>query len=180
MRKMLWPRWTVLFWVVAWVSVVLVATVAQAECFETPAAAAASVSPGSTLPTVAAGGYRVASVRLDPFLHQRWVLVVSCNHPEWPAIEMPLPTMQMQRAVVRESASLALRASPPVVRAGDAVELWSRQGDLRIEMAAVAEQSGGIGETVRVRLMQRQTLGAQPEREFVAVVRGPRDVEMEQ
>lgn len=180
MRRMLWPWWTVLFWFAAWVSVVLTATVAQAECFETPASAAASVSSGGTLSTVASGGYRVASVRLDPFLHQHWALVVSCEHPEWPAIEMPLPTMQTQRTVLRESASLVVKSGPPIVHAGDTVELWSRQGDLRIEMAAVAEQNGGLGETVRVRLMSRQTLGAQTEKEFIAVVRGPRSVEMEQ
>lgn len=179
MRRMSWPWWSMLFWFAAWVSVVLIATVAQAECFDTPAAAASSVSAASVLPAVAAGGYRVASVRLDPFLHQRWALVVSCEHPEWPAIEMPLPTMQTQRTVLREAASLAVRSGSPVVRAGDTVELWSRQGDLRIEMAALAEQNGNLGESVRVRLMPRQTLGVQTEKEFVAVVRGPRSVEMQ-
>ena len=179
MRKLSLPWWTMLFWFAVWVSVILIATVARAECFETPEAAASSVGSASALPAVTAGGYRVASVRLDPFLHERWAMVANCDHPEWPAIEMPLPTMQTQRSVVRESVSLAVKPVHPVVRAGDTVELWSRQGDLRIEMAAVAEQNGGLGESVRVRLMPRQTLGAQTEKEFLAVVRGPRDVEMQ-
>ncbi len=80
---------------------------------------------------------------------------------------------------MHEPVALAGRTEPPIVRAGDTVELWSRQGNLRMEMAAVAEQNGGIGEIVKVRLRPRQTLGAQSEKEFLAIVRGPRDVEMQ-
>lgn len=179
MRRMSWPWWTMLFWLAAWMFVVLVATVVQAECLDTPAAAAASVDSVNIFPPPAAGGYRVASVRWDPVLRKRWALVVSCGHTEWPALEMPLPAIQKQRSAVRKAAPPALKSSLSTVRAGDAVELWSTQGDLRIEVAAVAEQNGGLGETVRVRLSQRQTLGTQPEKEFLAVVRGPRDVEMQ-
>ena len=47
----------------------------------------------------------------------------------------------------------------PVVRAGDVVRLWSREEDVRIEVAAMAEESGGLGKTVRVRLMPRNNAG---------------------
>lgn len=179
MRRMLWSWWTALFWFAAGAFLVITASVARAECFGTPSAAASSLRFTSALPAVASGGYRVVSVRLDPFLHRRWASIVSCEHPEWPAIEMPLPTMQTQRLVVRESASLPMKSNPPIVHAGDTVEMWSREGGLRIEMAAVAEQNGELGKSVRVRLMPRQTLGAQPDKEFLTIVRGPHEVEMQ-
>jgi hypothetical protein len=67
----------------------------------------------------------------------------------------------------------------PVVRAGDVVRLWSREDAVRIELAAMAEENGGLGKTVRVRLMPRNTLGQQPEEQLLGVVRGPHDVEMQ-
>lgn len=179
MRKMYWPWWMMLFWVAAWGLCVLIATVAQAQCVATPAAAAASAASASSLPTAGRGGFRVASMRWDPVLRQRWVRVESCDHPEWPALEMPVPTVEKpQRFVERDLVSLEKKAAPLVVRAGDAVQLWSTAGNLRMDVAAVAEESGALGAKVRVRLMQRQTRGGQSEREFEAVVRGPRDVEM--
>ncbi|GGA56123.1 hypothetical protein GCM10011507_04270 [Edaphobacter acidisoli] len=178
MRKMTWPWWTMLFWFAAWVLAVLIATVAQAQCLPTPAAAAASVDLAS-FPTRAKNGYRVASINQDHALHKRWVMIVSCDHPDWPAIEMPLQTIQKQRSDPRELALLLLQTGPSIIRAGDAVELWNEQGNLRLEVAAISEQNGKLGEVVRVRLMQRQTLGAQNEKEFRGVVLGPRDVEMQ-
>lgn len=178
MRKLYWPWWTMLFWVAAWLLCVLIATVVQAQCVRTPAAAAAAASVSS--PTViASSGFRVVSTRWDPVLRQRWALVESCDHPEWPALEMPVPTVEKpQRIIKRDLVSLEKKIAPPVVRAGDAVQLWSIEGNLRIEVAATAEQSGRLGDTVRVRLMQRQAAGGQREEEFEGVVRGPQSVEM--
>lgn len=179
MRKMYWPWWMMLFWVAAWGLCVLIATVAQAQCVATPAAAAASSGSVSALLMASGSGFRVASMRWDPVLRQRWVRVESCDHPAWPALEMPVPTVERpQRMIERDLVVLHPKAAPPVVRAGDAVQLWSTEGNLRIDVAAVVEEAGALGAKVRVRLMQRQTPGGQSEREFEAVVRGPRSVEM--
>lgn len=179
MRKKYWPWWTMLFWIAAWGLCVLIATVSHAQCLPTPVAAASSATSASLPTAVGGSGFRVASTHWDPVLRQRWVLVESCDHPAWPALEMPVPTVEKpQRIVERDMVSLQLKAAPPVVRAGDTVQLWSVEGNLRIEVAAVAEESGAVGATVRVRLMQRQTFGGQRETEFEGVVRGPRSVEM--
>ena len=45
----------------------------------------------------------------------------------------------------------------PVVRAGDIVRLWRQESSLRIEVAGVSEESGGLGKTIRVRLLRRNT-----------------------
>ena len=179
MHKQYWPWWTMLFWVAAWVLCILIATVVQAQCVRTPAEAAASAASVGSPAVVESSGFRVVSTRWDPVLRQRWALVDSCDHPEWPALEMPVPTVEKpQRTVEREMVSLEKKTAPPVVRAGDAVELWGIEGNLRIEVAAISEQSGRPGDTVRVRLMQRQAAGGQREEEFEGVVRGPRSVEM--
>jgi hypothetical protein len=115
-------------------------------------------------------------MRWDSVLGETWVQVVSCDHPEWPPVELAVRGRRMETT---ESVSGdELFPQLPVVRAGDAVELWSMQDDIRIEVAAIAEQSGALGKTVRVRLMHRETLGSQIEEQFMAVVRGPHDVEM--
>lgn len=179
MRKMYWPWWMMLFWVAAWGLCVLIATVAQAQCVATPTAAATSAASAGSSPVVGSSGFRVASMRWDPVLRQRWVQVESCDHPAWPALEMPVPTVEKpERLIERDLVSLQRRPAPLVVRAGDAVELWSVEGNLRMEVGAVAEGSGALGVTVRVRLIQRQSLGGQKEKEFEGIVRGPRSVEM--
>jgi hypothetical protein len=123
------------------------------------------------------GGFHVISTRWDPVLRTHWALIASCGHSEWPAVEVPVRGLQVASSDSEQTPPF-LRAAP-VVRAGDSVQLWSVQGNLRIEVAAIAEQSGAVGQTMRVRLMQRKTLDQQTDKEFLAVVRGPGNVEMQ-
>lgn len=185
MRRVLWPWWTVLLWIAIWVAGVLAVTMAHASCARTPADAARAVENGEAVSAGLDDGFRVESIRWDPVLRRQWALIVSCVHPEWPAVELPVSGISTaangpQPMTEVRAAALLPMTVVPMVRAGDAVELWIRQGDLRIEAAAIAEQSGGVGQSVRVRLMQRKTLGQQIEREFSGVIRGPREVEMQQ
>ena len=158
---------------------------AWAACASTPAAAVAGNVSGRSVQLSAKGddaGFRVQSERWDPVLREHWALVVSCAHPDWPAVEFLSPVFAKSNLGLMQPGQTEGRGlfpSLPVVRAGDVVQLWSMQGDLRIEVAAMAEQSGGMGKIIRVRLMQRETLGPQIQEQFDAVVRGPRDVEME-
>jgi hypothetical protein len=157
---------------------------AHAACASTRAEAAASstVMPAPLAAMGERGGFRVISIHWDPILHQRWAQVASCAHPEWPTVELPtgisLQSNLSQQSAQQPSAESVLPMLP-VVHAGDIVQLWSREDDLRIEVAAIAEQSGALGQPVRVRLMQRATLGQQIEEQFNGVVRGPHDVEMQ-
>lgn len=155
------------------------ASVARAaDCAATPAAAAKSAATISSLssPQSEGRGYRVASVRWDPVLRQSWATIVSCGHPEWPGISLRTneagPAPHVVSAPVREERS-------PVVRAGDIVELWRQEEMLRIEVTGVAEQSGSVGETIRVRLLRRPGSNQSVEEQFSGIVRGRADVEMQ-
>lgn len=121
-------------------------------------------------------GYRVASVRWDPVLQQSWATVVNCGHPERPGIS--LRTKEAGQRPAALSAEVHEEQSP-LVRAGDVVELWRQEDLLRIEVSGVAEQSGMMGQTIRVRLLRRQGSNQSVEEQFNGVVRGRADVEMQ-
>lgn len=176
MRKTLWPWWTVLLWMAVWVTGALAVSVAGASCVKKPDAQ----EQGDDGVSGIGEGHRVVSMRWDPVLRRQWAQVADCAHPEWPDVEVPMHEPGEVPAVVRPKRPSTVAAPPvPVVRAGDAVQLWSEQSDLRLVVAAIAEQSGAPGQVVRVRLMPRKTLGQQVEREFTGVVRGPHEVEMQ-
>lgn len=173
-------------WAVCWVaglglSGLGLGNCALAACAPTPAAAVGLIG-GSSGASVAGdgGGFRVSAMRWDPLLRRRWAVVASCVHPEWPAVEMPLSSVDTRVAFVGEQVqAVSFLPLLPIVRAGDVVQLWSQEEGVRIEVGAVAEESGTLGKTVRVRLIQRSTMGPQVEEQFLGVVRGPRDVEMQ-
>jgi hypothetical protein len=133
----------------------------------------AASSPGA-----AGSGYRVTGVHQDPVLHQRWVTVASCDHPEWPELSLQVhkssnsPSQQMAR--VSEDVLVA-----PLIHAGDVVRLWRQEDLLRIEVTGMAEDNGRSGDTIRVRLLRRKTDDQSIDQEFKGIVRGPSDVEMQ-
>ncbi|MDW5266495.1 MULTISPECIES: flagella basal body P-ring formation protein FlgA [Acidobacteriaceae] len=153
------------------------ATAFAAACAETPAAAmrlAGAKAAPSSMPDDK--GYRVASVRWDPVMQQSWATIVSCGHPEWPGVSLRTDeTSDAQRGL---SAQARVERSP-LVRAGDIVELWRQEDLLRIEVSGVAEQSGSMGETIRVRLLRRQGSNQSVEEQFRGIVHGHADVEMQ-
>jgi hypothetical protein len=125
-------------------------------------------------------GYRIASIRWDPLLSQRWAKLVSCAHPERPAIAMLMPSLKQIGAPSTSAAAARQTAEPfVVVHAGDLVRLWSQEGNLHIEASGIAEANGATGSTVRVRLLHSGLDGQYQEQTFQGVVRGPRDVEMQ-
>lgn len=150
---------------------------AASVCARTPAAALRSAGVKTALPSISDDkGYRVTGVRWDPVMQQSWATIVSCEHPEWPGISLRTrdadDTSRKGSVPAREDRS-------PLVRAGDVVELWRQEDLLRIEVAAVAEQNGGMGETIRVRLARRPGSYQSTEEQFNGVVRGRGDVEMQ-
>ena len=145
--------------------------IAATPCVSWPEIAATDYldSKGLLGPAVKDGSYRVREVMWDQVLGKRWALIASCEHPEQPAFAVPAGAM-----VGAEPALGSKDDSSVVVRAGDTVRLWRQEEDLRIEMAAISEENGGLGKTIRVRL-----IGAwSAERQFVGVVRGVANVEM--
>jgi hypothetical protein len=115
------------------------------------------------------GSYRVSEVRWDPLLGQRWAVVASCEHPEKPAF-----AVLAEGAIARKASADKKDDSAPVVRAGDVVRLWRQEDNLRIEMTAMSEESGGLGKAIRLRLIGT----ASAEQQFIGIVRGVADVEM--
>jgi hypothetical protein len=122
-------------------------------------------------------GYRVTSVRWDPVLQQSWATIVSCVHPEWPGISLRMDD-EMSEAQRGLSTRARLEHSP-LIRAGDVIEVWRQEDLLRIEVSGVAEQSGSMGETIRVRLLRPAGSNQSLEEQFSGVVRGRADVEMQ-
>ena len=155
-------------------------TASRAACYSTPQEAIdALVATPSSSSVSENNGYRVARIELDKVLARRWAMVARCGHPEWPAMAFPakgVDWLALPQAAERSLADSVRMA--PIVRAGDVVRLWKRESSLRIELAGVSEQSGGLGKTIRVRLLQRNTY-EQLVPEFSGIIRGPLDVEMQ-
>ena len=65
----------------------------------------------------------------------------------------------------------------PVVHAGDLVQMWSQEENLRIEASGRAQETGTTGSVVHVRLLHS---GFDPgqEQTLIGIVRGPGDVEI--
>jgi Chaperone for flagella basal body P-ring formation len=157
------------------------ASSAQSICYSTPGQAVDAVATGALAPAVPKrNGYRVTNVRLDPILGQRWAMIATCEHPDWPAFalpvsgtELPIVPQEAKRVVIRDSKSV------PVVRAGETIRLWGQEDLLRIDMAGIAEEDGGLGKTIRVRLAHRNTDGQSIPQQLAGIVRGPSNVEIQ-
>ena len=147
-----------------------------APCAGTPAAAARLAIAKAAPSSMEDKGYRVVSVRWDPVLQQSWATIVSCEHPQWPGVSLRTDEASGVQPGLR---ARAREERSPLVRAGDVVELWRQEDLLRIEVSGVAEQSGSMGETIRVRLLRRAGSNQSAEEQFNGVVRGRADVEMQ-
>jgi hypothetical protein len=151
---------------------------ANAVCPDTPAAAMGfSRTEYPSLAELKNGGYRVTGSRWDPILQQRWATLASCGHPEWPRLSLRMDAMSASRGLTAEVKDESV-ADALVVRAGDIVHLWRQEEQLRLEVMGVAEESGGLGKIIRVRLLRRSG-SEQSIEEFMGIVRGPADVEMQ-
>jgi hypothetical protein len=153
----------------------------RAACYSTPRTAIdAFVTHSSFSPTLENDGYQVARIQSDQVLGRRWAMIARCGHPEWPVFALPAngvgsvaPPQTKERFVTEDF------RTAPVVRAGDIVRLWRQEGILRIEVTGVSEENGGLGKTIRVRLLRRNTDDQSIPKQFSGVIRGPLDVEMQ-
>ena len=158
---------------------IFVASSARATCYSTPRTAIDAVVTGSLSgPDWKGGGYRIVRIQPDSVLGQRWAMIVSCSHPEWPALALPANGASSPKTPQGAEHSLTENARVPVVRAGETVRLWRQENLLRIEVLGVSEESGGLGKTIRVRLFCRNTDYQSVPEEFSGVIRGPSNVEI--
>jgi hypothetical protein len=160
----------------------LMAATADAICFRTPAMAlrVTTSEDGAGTTMAQTEGYRIATIRRDPLLHQRWAMVASCGHPERPLIAMLLPEQRVDAAPASKSNSTEDRRSDPfpIVHAGDLVQLLVSEKNLRMEIVGKAEESGTLGSTVRVRQLN-SGFDIGREQTFVGIVRGPGKIEIQ-
>ncbi len=160
---------------------ILMASSTQAACYKTPRTAVDAFEADPSASSASeSSGYRVARIQSDPVLRQRWAMIASCGHPEWPVFalrtgEEGLPKISQEG---RRSLAKGIKVAP-AVRAGDIVLLWRQERLLRIEAAGVSEESGDLGKTIRVRLLHRNTDGQSILEQFSGIVRGPSNVEIQ-
>jgi hypothetical protein len=159
---------------------IFLARVAAATCYSTPRIAVDAVVTSSLFPSALKnGGYRITNIQSDPVLGQTWAMIASCGHPEWPAFALPANRSVLKaHQETKRSLTEGVRTGP-VVRAGEIVRLWRQESLLRIEVTGVSEESGGLGKTIRVRLLRRNTDDRSIEQQFSGVVRGPSSVEIQ-
>jgi hypothetical protein len=153
----------------------------SAVCFSTPRSAVDAFAANSPIPANSTNvGYRVSGIKLDPVLGLRWAMIASCDHPEWPSFAASTnATTAMPTHRESEHLSTTSIKSVPIVRAGEVVRLWRQENLLRIEVAAVSEEDGSLGRTIRVRLLRRSTDDQSIPEQFSGIIRGPSDVEMQ-
>ncbi len=156
-------------------------TSACAACYSTPQIAADAVIPGHlSTQGLNNNGYRVAKVQLDRVLGKRWVMIASCDHPEWPAFALVANNADLPVTPQEATNLLAEKTQQgPAVRAGEIVRVWRQGALLRIEATGVSEENGGLGKAIRVRLFSRNTDDDQSVSELSGIVRGPSDVEIQ-
>lgn len=153
---------------------------AHAACYKTPRRAVDSFQANLSIAAASeTSGYRVTGIQSDPVLGKKWVLISSCNHPEWPAVALQsAENSSLKVPLAGKHLLIENMRQAPVVRAGDIVRLWKQEDLLRIEVAGVSEESAGLGQTVRVRLLRGNTDDQSIPEHFSGVVRGPSNVEM--
>jgi hypothetical protein len=153
----------------------------RAACYSTPSKAVdALVTDSSISPGLEKDGYRVTRIESDPVLGQRWVMIARCDRPGWPGFAFPANGAKLRTpAQEPEKSILGSVGTVPVVRAGDVVRIWKQESLLRIEVTGVSEQSGGLGNTIRVRLLRRSTDDQSIPEQLSGVIRGASDVEMQ-
>jgi hypothetical protein len=148
------------------------ASSSRAVCYSTPRSAAdASI----TTSHIKNDGYQVKRVESDPVFRQKWAMVIRCGHPDWPMLAIPANGAS---SFAVTSGTRGVR-TPPMVRAGDIVRLWRQESLLRFEVSGVAEESGGLGSTIRVRLATSDTYEQSVQERFSGVIRGPWSVEIQ-
>jgi Chaperone for flagella basal body P-ring formation len=131
--------------------------------------------------TFAAQGWVLREVHWDPILQHAWEVFADPAHPERPTVAVLAGGAEQQLArSATEAHSRVIEAAVPVVHIGDRVVLWSAEKNLRLQLAAVAEENGAIGDHIRLSIPGAAwDNGPSSQQPVRGVVRGVADVEIE-
>lgn len=143
---------------------------AEGPCAPTPTAALHAFEEHT--PNESLTGFRVVKLRTDLQLGVTWADLKRCDHPEWPGLSLATHIS----APANFAPSTHTPAAPLVVRAGETVRAWREDNVARLEMPAITDEGGAVGD--RIRLHGKQSNG-EPVRYAFGLVRGPGNVEME-
>ena len=125
-------------------------------------------------------GYRVREVRWDPILQQRWAVLQSIVHPEFPLLAELTDSGADLPATGGGVVSVApvFKFTELAVRSGDRVVLWSSEQNVRMQMGAISEGNAAVGGRVQLRVTGAGVSGDTGWR-VSGIVRGPGSVKME-
>ena len=129
-------------------------------------------------------GSRMVAVKRDAVKDLHWAVMVDCAHPEWPAKLVPLAGKDVvavsaqTAAVIKAPAAVVNEGASLVVRAGETVRVWSNNGMVKMEMTGVAQESGGVGKRIRVRMLRQGMESIATEKVVTGLVAGLGSVEM--
>jgi hypothetical protein len=137
--------------------------------------AANSVTSATPLST---DSYRLEFVRRDPLLGETWGIFSSCFHPEQPRHILRLPSSDAMSNNIRAASVL-------IVHAGDMLELRSGEQNVAMQLVAIAEEAGAVGQRVRVHLLRPKGVPPAESRidtgwgmKLSAIVLGPHEAEV--
>lgn len=166
--RYLWVYFILLFW---WTM-----SPAQQNCNYERLHATDSGTPSVSLPR-STTRCQMLRIQADPILGKRWAMMVDTDHPEWPAFALPLQGCDTPARPQQISPS-NIQASP-MVHAGQIVRLWRQESFLHIEVAAISEENGRLGQRIRVRLSQMDPQSSASPEQITGLVRGPANVELQ-
>ena len=116
-------------------------------------------------------GFRVVQMRTDVLLGVNWADVKRCDHPEWPGL-----SLATHRVAPKVIGMRMVAPSVVAVRAGERVRVWRHEANARLEMVAVSDEGGAVGDRIRLHVA---SVDGEPVRYYFGLVRGPSNVEME-
>jgi hypothetical protein len=157
------------------------------QCFPTVAQTVAQIGSSGPLPAIGerntfttSTGFWLEDLRRDPVLRKSWALVQNCDHPEQPPLAVAIADAKDDPRDLPSSTAL-VQSGTPIVRAGSPVRVVRIEAKLRLEMPAVAQSNGTIGDRVRVRILQTTGNSPSPGQEqfLVGVVRSAEVLELE-
>ena len=147
----------------------------QGVCYTTPRSAVRALETGASVSAdIKRDGYQVMRIESDPVLGKKWAVVSRCGYPSWSLTAVPTNGASSVTAIQKiEDIKV-----PLIVRAGDMVRLWRQKDGLRFEVSGMAEENGGLGKTIRVRLAHRNSDDQSAPPQFLGVIRGQSEVEI--
>jgi hypothetical protein len=122
--------------------------------------------------------YCLSRVQFDPLLSKRWAILATLGRADRPLISVPMEDLKVDSWPECSRQPSEPTASPVLVHSGDPIRIWKHESLLNIDLAGVAEESGGLGQRIRIRI-EPTPIGSDTLLSHLSgTVRGPANVEI--